>query len=114
MPLQFPSEWRYTASDSFGGMSDATVREFHTLAVRVAAAVEHPQGVIERFKARFAAVNGDTAMSSSSYSFSLTDLWDGMTEASTNAPLFVDAFWSSLELLSRQGVPTPHVCSANA
>ena len=99
--LEFPSEWRFGDP---GGIAPDTVNDFYHLILKIAG-----QGdtwtLLELFKSKF---NGGSS-SSSSESWAMSDLHGAMHGADSNAPAFIDAFWSGREEIAvshpRHGLP---------
>jgi len=103
--LEFSGDWRF---DSPGPIPDGVLEDFTTLIGRVTTQGDH-QEVFERFKSYFAAAAGTTASWSSSTSWAQSDLHTLMSEASSNAPLFIEAFYEACEALRRDGTAVPDV-----
>lgn len=109
--LNFNPEWRF---QSPGALPLGAVREFSSLIDRVADP-RSPYSTLELFKRYFAAAAGSAYTSSSSASWSRTDLEGYMTDAAQNAPLFIEAFYDAcLDLQERQsGPPVPPLTIVN-
>jgi hypothetical protein len=94
--LKFSGTWRFHSPGAIaGGVSD----DFFSLIGKVAAQ-GHRQRIFEHFKGHFANAVGATSSWSSSESWAESDLQRYMSDAATNAPLFIDAFYSACMTLS--------------
>lgn len=86
MGLTMPTAWRY---GSPGGMPLAAVDAFNSLIHTIPSQSESSWSIFELFKAKF---SGGYSTSSSE-SWAISDLHDGMVAAADNAPVFISAFW---------------------
>ena len=59
-------------------------------------------------------MNGQTDTESSSYSWALSDLSSLMTDSADRAPLFIDAYWSSICEIGQSDIPVPSADNLNA
>jgi len=109
--LTFDGAWRF---DSPGPISHDVVREFSALIGKIASQGEQ-QRILEHFKSYFATAAGSTASWSSSASWAQTDLDTYMSQASENAPLFIEAFFDACEALQRMNpeIAVPNVARMN-
>jgi predicted Ser/Thr protein kinase len=114
MGLKYPSEWKFGSVSGLGVIPPEAVQEFETLAAKIAAGARPPQQVIERFKSNFSALNGETHMESSSYSWAVSDLSSKMSDCADRAPLFIDAYWSSVCEIGKSGIQVPAAKDMNA
>src|SRR3712207_4946832 len=94
--LKFNGAWRF---DSPGPIPDGVIREFSNLIGKIAGQ-GNQKAVFEHFKEYFASAAGQTASYSSSTSWAETDLDRYMTQASENAPLFIESFYDACEALA--------------
>jgi len=82
------------------------INEFSTLIGKIG--TQRPvQETLEHFKSYFAAAAGATSSWSSSASWAQSDLDSYMRQASSNVPLFIEAFFDGCESLRRSGVAVP-------
>jgi hypothetical protein len=86
--------------------------DFFNLIGKVVIQVDRKKG-LEHFKDYFASAAGTTSNSSSSVSWAETDLYSYMTEAATNAPLFIEAFYDACINYRRKGIAVPEVSIIN-
>jgi hypothetical protein len=114
MGLKYPGEWKFGGGSGLGVIPPEAVEELKTLAVKIAAGDGYPKKVIERFKSKFSAMNGQTDTESSSYSWALSDLSSLMTDSADRAPLFIDAYWSSICEIGQSDIPVPSADNLNA
>lgn len=104
MPLEFNASWRFEAPP--GEVPYQLINEFSTLIGKIA--TQRPvQETLEHFKSYFAAAAGATSSWSSSASWAQSDLDSHMRQASSNVPLFIEAFFDGCESLRRSGVAVP-------
>jgi hypothetical protein len=96
--LEFNPDWRF---DSPGAISPFVRHGFAAL-ISLCIVGDNAKTVFEHFKYYFATAAGTTASASSSTSWAETDLNSYMSEAATNAPLFIEAFFDALS-----GHPNP-------
>jgi hypothetical protein len=106
--LEMPSEWRF---GNPGELDPAAVNAFYDL-VRKVAGQGNSWSIIELFKSKF---NGGTSWSSSE-SWAVSDLHSAMHGGASNAPAFIDAFWTGCEEVksSYPAVAVPDVGVVNA
>jgi hypothetical protein len=93
--LKFNADWR---SDSPSPIPQYVIEQFFGLISRCAVR-EHQQDILEHFKGYFATAAGTTSSGSSSASWAETDLRSYMSEAGSNAPLFIEAFYDAFQAL---------------
>jgi hypothetical protein len=93
--LQFDGKWRF---DSPGPIEPAVVHGFRELIDRICGQGQR-KAILEHFKSHFAAAAGVPHYVSSNASWASTDLDRVMCEASANAPLFIEAFYTACEEL---------------
>ena len=106
MPLQFNAPWRFEPPT--GDVPTALINEFSTLIAKIA--TQRPeQATLEHFKSYFARAAGTTASWSSSAGWAESDLHSYMQQASSNAPLFIEAFFDGCETLRSAGADVPSV-----
>lgn len=95
--LKFNGAWRF---DTPGSIADGVSAEFSRLIGKIV-----PQGsrqaMLEHFKDFFAGAAGSTSSWSSSATWAESDLQSYMSDASANAPLFIEAFYDACEALRR-------------
>lgn len=91
--LRFNSAWRFRPPSRVDGL---VVNEFDELIGRIAAQGDR-QKVLEHFKHYFAGAAGKTSSWSSNASWAQTDLYECMSDAARNAPLFIAAFCEACE-----------------
>jgi hypothetical protein len=106
--LEMPTKWR------FGNPSEldpAAVNDFYDL-VRKVSGQGNSWSILEHFKSKF---NGGSSRSSSE-SWAVSDLHSAMHGAASNAPAFIDSFWTGCEEAksSFPGVAVPDVGVVNA
>lgn len=97
--LQFDGAFRY---QSPGEMPRQVVWAVSSEIVTRIASQADAQTIYEAFKARFASAAGRQYNRSSSASWAASDLEDYMSDAASNAALFVDALHSALEDIRHQ------------
>jgi hypothetical protein len=95
--LKFNGAWRF---DSPGRIADGVSAEFSKLIGKVASQGSR-QSILEHFKGYFASAAGATSSWSSSASWAETDLDGYMSDAASNAPLFIEAFCDACESLQQ-------------
>ena len=96
--LEFEGKWRY---DSPGSVETKAVWAFRELIDRICSQGSR-KGILEHFKSHFATAAGFPHSTSSDESWASTDLDNMMTEASENAPSFIEAFYNACEELDRR------------
>ena len=96
--LQFEGKWRF---DSPGPVEREAVWEFRKLINKTGGQLPRKE-ILEHFKCYFASAAGREGFSSSNASWASSDLDLLMEEASENAPLFIEAFFSACEELERR------------
>ena len=96
--LEFEGKWRY---DSPGSVERKAVWAFRELIDRICGQGSR-KGILEHFKSHFASAAGFPHSTSSDEGWASTDLDNMMTEASENAPLFIEAFYNACEELDRR------------
>ena len=96
--LEFEGKWRY---DSPGSVETEVFWAFRELIDRICGQGSR-KGVLEHFKFHFASAAGVPHSTSSDEGWASTDLYNVMTEASENAPLFIEAFYNACEELDRR------------
>ena len=96
--LEFEGKWRY---DSPGSIEREAVWAFRELIDRICGQGRR-KGILEHFKSHFASAAGVPHDTSSDESWASTDLDSVMSEASENAPLFIEAFYNACEELERR------------
>ena len=104
--LKYPAEWRYEGTPAIA-LPPALVNELFAQAIKMTGGVEDKQEVLEIFKQELASVSGSSAGYSTSYNWAETDLRRVMEEASSNGATFLDAFWSAMLRLKKEGVSAP-------
>jgi hypothetical protein len=107
--LEFDPSWRF---ESPGELSADALRAFANLIPQIVSQGNRRE-LLEHFKRRFAGPAGRTYASSSSESWAESDLKDYMRDASENAPVFIDAFFSACEELRPKGIGVPDVARLN-
>ena len=95
--LQFEGKWRY---DSPGPAERELIWAFRELIDKICGQGCR-KGLLEHFKSHFASAAGTSYDSSSDESWASTDLGSLMSEASENAPLFIEAFYNACVELER-------------
>jgi hypothetical protein len=91
--LKFDDKWRFDSPDVIPQQVD---QEFFKIINKLA---KGEQTVLEHFKNSFGAASGNVPSISSSASWASSDLSSYMSEATSNAPVFIEAFydgWTSL------------------
>ena len=91
--LKFNERWRF---DSPGEIPHEVDEQFFQLVNKLA---KDEQVVFEKFKRTFASASGNSTSYSSNSSWASSDLMGYMTEARSNAPTYIEAFydgWSNL------------------
>ena len=96
--LEFEGKWRY---DSPGSVETEVVWAFRELIDRICGQGSR-KAVLEHFKSHFASAAGVPHATSSDEGWASTDLYNVMTEASENAPMFIEAFYNACEELDRR------------
>ena len=96
--LEFEGKWRY---DSPGSVGREVVWAFRELIDRICGQGSR-KGILERFKSHFASAAGVSHYASSDEGWASTDLDNLMTDASENAPLFIEAFYNACEELDQR------------
>ncbi len=96
--LQFDNRWRF---DSPGAIEGDVENGFLDFINRVCGQ-GHRQSILEHFKSHFAAAAGVPHHMSSDASWAASDLEKVMSEAASNAPLFIDAFYMACLRLQQQ------------
>lgn len=89
--LKFNNLWRF---DSPGKIADGVYSDFLEISLKIS---RGDQRLIEHFKRYFAAAIGSTTSWSSSASWAESDLMGYMSNASENAPVFIEAFYDACE-----------------
>lgn len=89
--LKFNGAWRFKSPGSIAGGVES---EFSRMIGRIASQGDR-QPILEHFKAYFAGAAGVSSSWSSSASWAETDLYNYMTHAAENAPLFIEAFYDA-------------------
>ncbi|AWI58441.1 hypothetical protein [Sinorhizobium fredii] len=102
--LKLSPQWQF---DSPGSIVPGVANEFSTFISRIAAHDDNEKSILEHFKSYFAGAAGVPYHPSSDTSWAATDLDRLMSEAAENAPLFIDAFYSSCRSLEQRGVAVP-------
>lgn len=95
--LTFDNRWRF---DSPGPIEGDVEAGFLDLINRISGQGQR-KAILEHFKARFAAAANVQYYPSSNERFAVEDLTTAMGKAATNAPLFIEAFWTACEQLQR-------------
>ena len=95
--LQFEGKWRY---DSPGSAEREVVWAFREIIDKICGQGRR-QGILEHFKSHFASAAGTSYQSSSDEGWASTDLDSLMSDASENAPLFIEAFYNACEELEK-------------
>jgi hypothetical protein len=108
--LKFNPMWRF---HSPGPIANGVQGEFDGLIGKVVAQIDRQRG-LEHFKHYFANAIGSTSNWSSSASWAEADLYNYMTEAATNAPLFIEAFYDACVAYNDKGIAIPDVSMINA
>jgi hypothetical protein len=104
--LSFDARWRFEPPP--GEVPRALINEFSTLIGKIAR--QRPvQETLEHFKSYFASAAGTTSSWSSSASWAESDLDSYMSQAASNVPTFIEAFFDGCESLRRQNVGVPDV-----
>lgn len=93
--LKFNNAWRFHPPAS---MEHPVVHEFSGLIAKIAAQGDL-QKILEHFKQYFAGAAGTTCSWSTSASWAESDLYNYMSSAGKNAPLFIAAFYDACETL---------------
>lgn len=94
-PLKFDNSWRFRPPAS---LDREIVNEFNELLKKIAVQGDS-WDVLEHFKSYFARAAGTSSMRSSSESWADSDLWSYMISVSSNAPLFIAAFYDACQTL---------------
>lgn len=100
--LKFDERWRF---ESPGNVPQQVDEQFYKIINKLA---KGEQSVFERFKRTFGAVSGISTSTSSSASWAQSDLMSYMSEAASNAPLFIEAFYDGWRELGA-GYPAVNV-----
>jgi hypothetical protein len=95
--LKFNGAWRF---DSPGRIADGVSAEFFKLIGKIASQGSR-QSILEHFKSYFASATGSTSSWSSSTSWAESDLDSYMSDAASNVPMFIEAFYDACESLQR-------------
>jgi hypothetical protein len=107
MGLQYPPEWKF---DGVGiEISSPALRDFEKLIQQIVSGTDDPHDIFETFKTAFGNPNP-----SSNASWAESDMHRTLGESTNNAVTFVDSFWQALEILRKQGIPTPSASKINA
>lgn len=96
--LEMPSSWRFGDP---GELDPAAVNDFYHLVLKITGQGDS-WSLLELFKSKFSGARSR----SSSESWAMSDLHSGMHGAASNAPVFIDAFWSGCEEVK---VSYPHI-----
>ena len=95
--LEFEGKWRYETPGPVEGEVDSAFRQM----IDTICGQGNRKGILEHFKSHFATAAGVPHYPSSNESWASTDLDSVMTEASKNAPLFIEAFYKACDELER-------------
>lgn len=107
MGLKYPSEWKF---EGVGAEIPAeALRDFEKLIQQIVSGTDDPQNIFETFKSAFGNPNP-----SSSPSWAESDMHRTLDQSTDNAATFIDSFWQAIEILRKQGVPTPSASRINA
>ncbi len=106
--LNFNPEWRFDSPEPI----QPSVREGFSSLIRRCIVGDNAKDVLEHFKDFFAVAAGTTAYSSTSTSWAETDLESYMSDASGNAPLFIEAFFDACQALPESS-PKPSLARIN-
>lgn len=98
--LHFDAAWRF---ESPGPLSAQVAQEFLEVIGKLAMG---KQQVLEQFKRHFASVSGSVASQSSNASWAYSDLQYNLDEATKNAPLCINAFYTACQELKDGPVPS--------
>jgi hypothetical protein len=90
--LNFNPAWRFASP---GAIAEGVPGDFFVFIKRVAGQHPNRQHVIEHYKRYFADAAGRPAYTSTSLGWAESDLNDYMTEAASNASLFIEAFYDA-------------------
>jgi hypothetical protein len=90
--LNYNPAWRFASP---GEIATSGVDEFFVFIKKVASQHSNRQHVIEHYKTYFADAAGRPSYTSTSLSWAETDLMSYMSDAATNAPLFIEAFFDA-------------------
>ena len=90
--LQFEKSWRFTSPSS---LEEDVVDEFYSLTLKISSSRFSKKGILEKFKRNFAPVSGREFSESTSVAWAQSDLRRFMADASTNAPMFIEAFYET-------------------
>jgi hypothetical protein len=103
--LKLNPEWEY---DSPGPIAPGVSNAFWQVTTRISGKGSTKR-ILELFKSCFADAAGETSSSSSDVGWASTDLQRIMDTAASNAPLFIDAFYTACEKLreSQPALPIP-------
>jgi hypothetical protein len=107
--LNFDAAWRF---ESPRPIPSQVVDAFSEIIGKIKTAAGL-QTVYESFKSRFASAAGTTSSWSSSLSWAESDLQSYMSEAATNAPLFIEAFYDGVKSLESKGIGVPSLSVIN-
>jgi len=99
--LNFDGSWRF---DSPGPIPDEVSNAFFELIGRIATP-DNRKTILEHFKDYFASAAGTSSSYSSSTSWAESDLLGYMSQAATNAPLFIEAFYDGCQSLANETPP---------
>ena len=102
MGLKFPPEWRINPPKSTSDCTEIdrnTINDFMKL-IRQTASQGTPKLYFEHFKSYYCRSNGESFYPSSSESWAETDLDTQMEIASSNPPIFIEAFYNACEALN--------------
>lgn len=89
--LHFDSDWRF---ESPGSLAPQVTQEFLEIIGKLAMG---KQQVYEHFKTYFASVSGSVASRSSNANWAYSDMQYALDEASNNAPLCINAFYTACQ-----------------
>jgi hypothetical protein len=100
--LKFNDKWRF---DSPGAISQQVDQEFSHIINKLA---KGEQSVFEHFKKTFGSASGNAPSKSSNADWASSDLSSYMSEATLNAPVYIEAFYDGWKSLG-SGYPTTDV-----
>jgi hypothetical protein len=113
MALIYPSDWKFALDDEAEPIQPALLQVLRQQVIKIANGAPNKKDVVEAFKEEFASIAGESSSWSSSYDWAVNDLSSAMDAAAKNAATFIDAYWSALKSVERQGVQCPKLETIN-
>jgi hypothetical protein len=103
--LKFNASWRFNSPEDGAfinkAIPDGAIQEFRAMISKVTTQGNR-QGLLEHYKSYFCTATGTSHVRSSNESWAETDLIYRMQQASSNAPLFIEAFYDASEALRKK------------